>query len=99
MSSPRAAQEEVIQPDAALQSVTDDEAYDNESEQSSLTSLTSSILHGKAEGGRTYAVYGKEGKSPREICFAGANKFQNTDYQWTRLSLIASICAMLNTAR
>ncbi|KAG9495859.1 hypothetical protein J7337_012421 [Fusarium musae] len=65
MSSPRAPEEEVIQPDAALQNVTDDEAYDNESERSSLTSLTSSILHGKVEGGRTYAVYGKEGKSPR----------------------------------
>ncbi|KAF5595166.1 phosphoethanolamine n-methyltransferase 3 [Fusarium subglutinans] len=76
MSSPRAPQEEVIQPDAALQNVTDDEAYDNESERSSLTSLTSSILHGKVEGGRTYAVYGKEGKSPREICFSGSNKFQ-----------------------
>ncbi|KAI7764043.1 hypothetical protein LZL87_006425 [Fusarium oxysporum] len=60
MSSPRAPEEEVIQPDTALQSVTDDEAYDNESERSSLTSLTSSILHGKVEGGRTYAVYGKE---------------------------------------
>ncbi|KAF5982099.1 methyltransferase [Fusarium bulbicola] len=76
MSSPRAPQDEVIQPDAALQNVTDDEAYDNESERSSLTSLTSSILHGKVEGGRTYAVYGKEGKSPREICFSGSNKFQ-----------------------
>ncbi|KAG7405416.1 Secondary metabolism regulator LAE1 [Fusarium oxysporum f. sp. rapae] len=60
MSSPRAPEEEVIQPDTALQSVTDDEAYDNESERPSLTSLTSSILHGKVEGGRTYAVYGKE---------------------------------------
>ncbi|KAF5624556.1 phosphoethanolamine n-methyltransferase 3 [Fusarium sp. NRRL 52700] len=67
MSSPRDPEEEVIQPDTALQSVTDDEAYDNESERSSLTSLTSSILHGKVEGGRTYAVYGKEGKSPRVI--------------------------------
>ncbi|KAG5747653.1 hypothetical protein H9Q70_009664 [Fusarium xylarioides] len=67
MSSPRAPEEEVIQPDTALQSVTDDEAYDNESERSSLTSLTSSILHGKVEGGRTYAVYGKEGKFPRVI--------------------------------
>ncbi|KAF4958362.1 hypothetical protein FGADI_2528 [Fusarium gaditjirri] len=66
MSSPRVPEEEVIQPDTALQSVTDDEAYDNESERSSLTSLTSSILHGKVEGGRTYAVYGKEGKSPEQ---------------------------------
>ncbi|KPA38321.1 phosphoethanolamine n-methyltransferase 3 [Fusarium langsethiae] len=51
MSSPHDNQEEVIQPDHAC---------DNDSERSSLTSLTSSILHGKVEGGRTYAVYGKE---------------------------------------
>ncbi|KAF5573982.1 phosphoethanolamine n-methyltransferase 3 [Fusarium pseudoanthophilum] len=76
MSSPRASEEEVIQPDTALQNVTDDEAYDNESERSSLTSLTSSILHGKVEGGRTYAVYGKEGKSPRVNRLASANKSQ-----------------------
>jgi hypothetical protein len=29
---------------------------------SSLTSITSSVLQGKVEDGRVYAVYGKEGK-------------------------------------
>ncbi|KAH7233402.1 S-adenosyl-L-methionine-dependent methyltransferase [Fusarium tricinctum] len=61
MSSPLVPNEEqVLQPDTALQAVPDDESYDSQSERSSLTSLTSSILHGKVEGGRTYAVYGKE---------------------------------------
>ncbi|XEV02763.1 hypothetical protein FSHL1_008050 [Fusarium sambucinum] len=60
MSSPRDNQEEVILPDNAVQPVADDETYDNDSERSSLTSLTSSILQGRVEGGRTYAVYGKE---------------------------------------
>ncbi|KAF4454267.1 hypothetical protein F53441_3268 [Fusarium austroafricanum] len=60
MSSPRAPEQEVIQPDIAQEAADDDEAYDNDSERSSLTSLTSSILHGTIEGGRTYAVYGKE---------------------------------------
>ncbi|EKJ68900.1 hypothetical protein FPSE_10926 [Fusarium pseudograminearum CS3096] len=60
MSSPRKNQEEVIQPDHALQPIADDETFDTDSERSSLTSLTSSVLQGKVEGGRTYAVYGKE---------------------------------------
>lgn len=38
----------------------DDEANDVASERSSLTSLTASVLEGKVEGGRTYAVYGQE---------------------------------------
>ncbi|KAI3565884.1 S-adenosyl-L-methionine-dependent methyltransferase [Fusarium oxysporum f. sp. albedinis] len=49
-----------IQPDNTQQSVDEDEVYDTESERSSLTSLTSFILNGTVEGGRTYAVYGKE---------------------------------------
>lgn len=36
-------------------------SIDAESDRSSLTSLTSSVLKGRMEGGRTYAVYGKEG--------------------------------------
>ncbi|KFY06121.1 hypothetical protein V492_08143, partial [Pseudogymnoascus sp. VKM F-4246] len=43
----------------------DDEAFDSGSSQggSAFTSITSSVLRGEvAEGGRTYAVYGKEGK-------------------------------------
>ncbi|KAI8725411.1 hypothetical protein NCS52_00112100 [Fusarium sp. LHS14.1] len=63
MSSPPVPREDddsFIQPDSDQRSVDDDEVHDDQSDRSSLTSLTSSVLNGTVEGGRTYAVYGKE---------------------------------------
>ncbi|KAJ4313200.1 hypothetical protein N0V84_009526 [Fusarium piperis] len=62
MSSPvpREDDDSFIQPDSNQPSIDDDEVHDNQSDRSSLTSLTSSVLNGTVEGGRTYAVYGKE---------------------------------------
>ncbi|EEU45594.1 uncharacterized protein NECHADRAFT_93785 [Fusarium vanettenii 77-13-4] len=62
MSSPvsREDDDSFIQPDSDQRSVDDDEVHDDQSDRSSLTSLTSSVLNGTVEGGRTYAVYGKE---------------------------------------
>ncbi|CZR67430.1 related to methyltransferase [Phialocephala subalpina] len=52
---------DVIQVDENASQDFEDEANDTASVGSSLTSVTSSILKGKVEeGGRTYAVYGKE---------------------------------------
>ena len=39
---------------------------------SSLTSITSSVLRGKVEDGRVYAVYGKEGTSVPGVAAATA---------------------------
>ncbi|KAL6363212.1 hypothetical protein LRP88_02620 [Fusarium phalaenopsidis] len=62
MSSPvpREDDDSFIQPDSNQPSIDDDEVHDDQSDRSSLTSLTSSVLNGTVEGGRTYAVYGKE---------------------------------------
>lgn len=38
---------------------------------SSLTSITSSVLRGKVEDGRVYAVYGKEGVSDYQAAIEG----------------------------
>ncbi|KAN0108915.1 hypothetical protein V8E51_008657 [Hyaloscypha variabilis] len=59
--TPPQPQSGLIQVDETLELDLDDEANDAGSSGSSLASITSSILRGKVdEGGRTYAVYGKE---------------------------------------
>ncbi|KAG7289661.1 hypothetical protein NEMBOFW57_006036 [Staphylotrichum longicolle] len=53
--------ENIIQPDERWDNASfDDEAAEVASSGTSLTSITSSVLRGKVEDGRVYAVYGKE---------------------------------------